>query len=244
MGEHGQGLEEARLLVVDFVAMHVHRQVVALGQVDGLVQRLDAQLAGEFEMRDRPHHVGAQAQRLLQQFQAVGVGENALLGEGDDLQVDPGRHFAAHLEHGLERGEGRVGDVDVAAHVLHAVGDLPFQGLPGALLDVLVAEQSLALGPALDAFEQRAGAVPLRLAGGLGGVEMDVRLDERRHGKTAGAVQALAGVVDGLFHRHQGGDTAIGDTQLPETFAAAQAQVVNQHGGPLLVCSGCGSAGD
>lgn len=164
--------------------------------------------------------------------------------EGDDLQVDPGRHFAAHLEHGLERGEGRVGDVDVAAHVLHAVGDLPFQGLPGALLDVLVAEQGLALGPALDAFKQRAGAVPLRLAGGLGGVEVDVRLDERRHGKTAGAVQALAGVVGGLFHRHQGGDTAIGDAQLPETFAAAQAQVVNQHGGPLLVCSGCGSAGD
>ena len=73
---------------------------------------------------------------------------------------------------------------------------------------------------------------------------MDVRLDERRHGKTAGAVQALAGVVGGLFHRHQGGDTAIGDTQLPETFAAAQARLSISMEGPLLVCSGCGSAGD
>jgi hypothetical protein len=38
---------------------------------------------------------------------------------------------------------------------LDTVGNLPFQRLPRARFDILMAEQRLAFGPALNAFEQR-----------------------------------------------------------------------------------------
>ena len=52
------GLDEARLLVVDFIAVHVHQPIVFLRQRERLMQRLHAVFAGEFEVRNGTHHVG------------------------------------------------------------------------------------------------------------------------------------------------------------------------------------------
>jgi hypothetical protein len=68
----------------------------------------------------------------------------------------------------------------VGTDKLDAVGDLPLQRLPRAGFNVLMAEQRLTLRPALNPFKQRPGLVPVRLAGGLGGIQMDMRLNKRR----------------------------------------------------------------
>ena len=53
-------LDKPRLLVVDFIAVDIQRTVILLRQFKSDVQRLYAILAGELEVRDRPHHVGPQ----------------------------------------------------------------------------------------------------------------------------------------------------------------------------------------
>ena len=51
------------------------------------------------------------------------------------MHVDQVTAFFAHFEHRFERGQLRVGVVDVGAHVLDAVGG---EGLDGFLARVLV----------------------------------------------------------------------------------------------------------
>lgn len=68
----------------------------------------------------------------------------------------------------------------MSADKLHAIGDLPLQGFPRPGFDVLMAEQRFPLRPALNPLEQSTGLIPVRLAGRLGGVQMDMRLDKRR----------------------------------------------------------------
>ena len=137
--------------------------------------------------------------------------------------------FLAHFEHGLERGQGRVGDVDVSAHVLDAMVDQHVDGLLGAGLGVFMGDQRLALGPALDALEQRAAHVPGRLAGGEGGVEVDVRLDEGRYDQVASGVQiALGDGVQGVLDV-DGGDAFAVQSDAVQAVAAAQAGIVDDH---------------
>ncbi len=68
----------------------------------------------------------------------------------------------------------------MSADKLHAIGDLPLQGFPRPGFDVLMAEQRFPLRPALNPLEQSTGLIPVRLAGRLGGIQMDMRLDKRR----------------------------------------------------------------
>ena len=88
-------------------------------------------------MRDRPDHVDAEADRPPHQLLAAFEGVDALLREGDQLEA----HLLAQLGPGLEetadRGQLGVADVDVAAHVLDAVGELPAEHRQRPPLDVL-----------------------------------------------------------------------------------------------------------
>jgi hypothetical protein len=77
----------------------------------------------------------------------------------------------------------------MGADKLNAVGDLPLQRFPRAGFHILMAEQRLALRPALNPFKQRAGLVPVRLAGRLGGIKMNMRLNKRRDRQPAAGVQ-------------------------------------------------------
>ncbi|MNG82808.1 hypothetical protein D3C79_415190 [compost metagenome] len=129
----------------------------------------------------------------------------------------------------------------MGTHVLHAVGDLPFQRLPGALFDVLMGQQCLALRPALNAFKQGAGLVPGRLSGGLGGVQMDMRLDKRRQRQPTLRIKHVAAPFLPLRLRHQMGNAPLLNGQLPQPFMPAQTQVVDKlqwtlgHPSPLLL---------
>ncbi|MNG82807.1 hypothetical protein D3C79_415180 [compost metagenome] len=102
------GFDKARLLIVNLIAMYVHQPIVFLRQRKGFVQRLYAVFARELEVRNGPHHVSPQPQRLFQQCLAVGIGHNAFLRESDDLQRHPGRDLLLHLQHGAQRGQGRI----------------------------------------------------------------------------------------------------------------------------------------
>ena len=46
--------------------------------------------------------------------------------EGDNLQLYPRRDLLFDLQHGFERGQRRVGNINVGTNKLDAVGDLPF----------------------------------------------------------------------------------------------------------------------
>ncbi len=89
----------------------------------------------------------------------------------------------------------------MSADKLHAIGDLPLQGFPRPGFDVLMAEQRFSLRPALNPLEQGAGLVPVRLAGHLGGIQVDMRLNKRRDRQPAASVQHLVAFVARLAHR-------------------------------------------
>ncbi|MNV95370.1 hypothetical protein D3C71_1902550 [compost metagenome] len=58
--QHGDGFDEARLLIVDLIAVDIQRAVIFFRQREGDVQGLHAVLAGKFKVRDRPDHIGPQ----------------------------------------------------------------------------------------------------------------------------------------------------------------------------------------
>ncbi|MNH12905.1 hypothetical protein D3C79_724590 [compost metagenome] len=193
IGQGGQGLDEAGLLIVYLVAMHIDQHLVLVGQLENVMQALDPVLPGELEVRDGPNHIGSQPERLFQQRLAVGIGEDPLLRESDYLQLDPGLHLLAHLQHGLQGDQVGVGHIHVGTDELDSVGDLPFQRLDGAPFHILVGQQRLALGPALYPLEQGAGQVPARLTRGLGGIEVNMGLDKGRDGEALLAIQHRLG---------------------------------------------------
>jgi len=122
----------------------------------------------------------------------------------------------------------------VGAHVLDAVLDQHVDGLPGARLGVLVGHLRLAFAPALDALEQRAAHVPGRLAGGECGVQMNMRLDERRHHQVTGGVEvARAGLGRCLLHC-DGGDARAVQFDALQAFAATQAGIDDVHRDSLV----------
>ncbi|MNE49608.1 hypothetical protein D3C80_1441390 [compost metagenome] len=147
------------------------------------------------------------------------------------MQVDQVAHLFTHLDHGLERGELGVGDVDMGAYVLNAVVDQHADGLGGAGLDVFVGGDFLAFGPALDAFEQGATHVPLRLAGSEGGVEVDVRLDEGGYHQVLPGIQVIAGP---WCHRTalglDAGDAVAVQFDAKQASLAPQACIDDVHG--------------
>ena len=175
-----QHLQKARLRVVGFIAVHVHQAAVALGQVHQKNQRADALIAGVFVVRNAAHHVGAHFDGAGHQFASAGEGLNALLREGDNLQIDKMGRLFFHSQHRLKRRQGRVGDINVGAHVLHAVVAQHADGFQRPLACIFDGDARFALAPAGDALKQGTAHIPLRLARRQGGVKMDMRLDEWR----------------------------------------------------------------
>lgn len=107
--------------VVGLVAVHIHQAAGALGQVHQKLHRRYPLVAGIFEMRNAADDIGANRHGFSHQRPAVGVRLDALLREGDNLQVDQLTHLVTHLDHDLERGEFRVGHIDMGAHMLDTV---------------------------------------------------------------------------------------------------------------------------
>lgn len=101
--------------------MHIDQTAMALGQIHQKAQRTDAFIAGIFVVRNAAHHVGAHLDSARHQLSATGEGFNAFLRKGDDLQVDKLGRLLFHCQHRLKRRQGRIGHINMGAHVLHAV---------------------------------------------------------------------------------------------------------------------------
>ena len=228
-GFFSQHLEKARVRVVGFVAMHIHQATGALGQVHEELHRTHALIAGVFEMRNAADHVGAHVDRFFHQVPAVAVRLDALLGECDDLQVDQITAFLAHFEHGFKGGQLRIGDIDVGAYMLDAMGGEGLDGFLGAGLGVFLGDGRLAFAPAFDALEQRTAHVPAWLAGGQGCVEVDVRLDEGRYHQVATGIQIVGAQGRGLGLPGDVADQAVFQVQLMQAFLVTQPGVDDVH---------------
>ncbi|MNV63881.1 hypothetical protein D3C71_1565000 [compost metagenome] len=140
-------------------------------------------------------------------------------------------HLIADLDHGLECGELGVGHVHMGTHVLDAMIDQHADGLLGAGLDVVVGGDFLALGPALDAFEQSAAHVPLRLARRKRGVEVDVRFDEGRDHQVLLGVQVIrAGQRHCVGLGRDGADAVAVQFDAEQARLATQACIDDVHG--------------
>ena len=106
--------------------------------------------------------------------------QHAVLGKGDELQVEVGRDAALHLEQRIDREAARIAGVDVAADREQALGHRPVAVGQGALDQRFGGEQRLQLAPEGDAFEQRAAGVDARQAVAERRVHVEVRVAERR----------------------------------------------------------------
>ncbi len=188
-GFFGKDLEKARVRIIGFVAVHVHQAAGTFGQVHEKFHRAHALVAGVFKVRDTTDHVGAQANGFLHQLAAIAVGLDALLRKRHDLKVDQVRAFFADFQHGFQRGQVWVGDVDMGADMLDAVSGQGLNSLLGAGLGVFLGDGGLALAPALNALEQCSTHIPARFAGSKGGIKVDMRLDEGRYHQVTGGVQ-------------------------------------------------------
>ncbi|MNP15701.1 hypothetical protein D3C76_1080700 [compost metagenome] len=192
------------------------------------MQTFDPIFPSELEMGNGADHVGPQLECLFQQGLAVGIGEDPLLREGDDLQLDPGFHLLAHLQHGFQSHQVGVGDIHMGANELDAVDDLPLQRLYGPPLHILMGQQRLAFGPALYPLEQGTGEVPARLTGGLGSIEVNVGLDKGGHRHPLLPIQFPGGEED-LAHGGYGPDQTILTQDLPQPLPATQTHILYQH---------------
>ncbi len=139
---------------------------VLVGEREHELDRLDAVLAGQLVVRDPADDVGAQLNGLAHQLPAAVEAQDALLREGDELQVDQAAYLLAQLDEGPQRAQLRIAHIDVAADMLDAAGQLPAQDLPDPRLHVLAGQAGHPLGPHRDALEQRAGHVRPRLTDG------------------------------------------------------------------------------
>lgn len=152
-----------------------------------------------------------------------------LPGERDDLQVDQVRTFLAHFQHGLERREVRVGDVDVGAHMLDAVGG---QGLDRFLARVLVSAWVM-VALRSPQHSMPSNRVPLMFQRGSPAVSVASRWI---WGSTKGGITRLpaaswssaAAVV--VPDWGDAGDPAMFQVQIMQAFTVAQAGVDDVHG--------------
>ena len=175
--------------------MHVDQLAVLIGQFDGAVDGLLAELACPLEVRDAADAVRAHLQRLLDHLVAALVGVHALLREGDDLDGDVVLELFADLQHRLQAGQLRVIHVDVGADELDAFGHLFLDALQRTFPGVLERLGLLDIVPAGDAFEERAARVRGALAaGGVHVIEVQVGIHVRRDHQMAPQVDFLVGL--------------------------------------------------
>ena len=176
----GELLDVARQRIVGLVAMHVDHQAALRGDLAELGDRARAVGHGALEMRDAADDIDAEVERADCVFARRRRAVEAVLREGDELQVDIGRDLLLHLEQRLDGEQPVVADVDMGADGEQAHRDRPVAIAKRALLHRLMGEQRLQLAPERNAFEQRARDVDARDAVGERRIHVEMRVDEGR----------------------------------------------------------------
>src|SRR5207253_2908375 len=164
----------------------------------GKLDRLNAVVPGQLEVRDASDRVNAELGRAPHQLATAVEPDDALLRKSHQLKVDLTARLFAQLDQSPQRYEIRVAHIDVRPHVLHAVRQLPAQDFADPLLHVVRRQIFDALAPHRDAFEQRTRSIRPRLPDREHRVEVDVRLDQRRRDQPTGDVEDVRRLELGL----------------------------------------------
>src|SRR5450759_4026897 len=116
--------------------MTVNIAVEFFGKLKGIMDVFNPHIARPLEMGDATNQVAAQFHRFAQQLAPIGKRHDAILGEGDQLQVTNITYFFTYLKQCLQSGQVGITDIDMAAYVDSALRDLPANLLENALLNI------------------------------------------------------------------------------------------------------------
>ena len=190
---HFQGAVEG---VVGLIHMHVDIRIVLFRNVKAQLHMGQAIRRGFFIGRHTAHDGAAVFHGLVHQLIAAGVLDNALLGEGDDLDVHHILKLFLQLGNaaqGLESADGV--HIHMGAHEQGAV----FQGLvhhvAGALQHVLVGIGLFLVPNDLNGFLQGAGFIFAHHVEDVHLIQMDVGIDEGRGHQCAPRVDDAIGLL-------------------------------------------------
>ena len=228
VGTGGNSLQTTGSLIVDLIAVNIDELIVLLSQIEANVEGLNRVLTGELEVRDSTGSVGAHLQGVFQQLFALGIAEDTILGEGDDLDIHEILDFVAQFQQRFHSGQLGIIDINMGTNMLDTIGGLHTDGLIDAILNFLLGEEGLILFPALDAFKQSAAHVPAGTAGGEAGIQVDMGLDDGGQGQLAAAINNFfAGEgfdIGDLF------ELTIGHTDIHGLGSVFDEQILKKHG--------------
>ena len=230
----GELLDVAGFRVVGLVAMQVHRQVSGGGDLAELGHGSAALDHGALEMRDAADHVHAEIEGAQRVRPRRGVAIEAVLREGDELEVEIGPDLLAHLEKRPHPEQPVVAGVHVAADREQAHGDRPVAITERTLHHRVMGHPGLELAPERDAFEQGAGGVDARQAVAERGVHVEMWVHEGRRDEAAGEVDGATGL--GLDARGDPGDAVASDGDVGAAAVgqrSAGQEQVEAHRSPL-----------
>jgi hypothetical protein len=209
--------------LVEEVHVEVHVHAEGLGQAEHDVDVLDG--VGVV-VGAAPDQIGPHLQRSPQQALRRRRLDDALLGEGAELEVDRRRVLGLERQQGLHAGEAhdRV-DLHVRPHRGGAGGHRQVQGLAGPGLDVVGGERALGLADQSDGLldRRRRGRDPRRQQRL---VQVDVGFDQAGREQTPAGLDRLADRGRARHVPRDAGNAALGHGDIP------QPRVVGQATGP------------
>ena len=165
--------------------MHVDPPVVLLGQVEDPVHLGQPEFAGRLVVWNPADAIGAELQRVLQQFLVARIGVDPVLRERGHLHGDQIGHVVAHPEQPPERHLVLGRDVGVSPDEQRALRGRPLDHLLGSGVDVVLGQALLELAPYMDALNERAGLVEPGSTRRERRIEMEVAVDQRRADQAA-----------------------------------------------------------
>ena len=208
--------------------MNIDELAVLLCKLEADVQGVHGILPGELEMGNRTGSVRTHFQSLLQQLGALGIAENAVLGEGNNLNVHEVPDFLPQFQNGFQGGQLRVIDIHMGSDILDAIGGLHPNSLADPVPDILFRKPGLILLPALDALKQGTAHVPPGDTCRHAGVQMDMGLHKGRQGHLSGAVHHfLPGL--GFQLRGDGCKLSVGYPNIHSFHGVFNRQILKQH---------------
>ena len=189
-----QRLDMARQRIVALVAMQVDHQPAFGRDLAERAHRTGAVLHGALEMRNAAHNIDAHVEGTQQVLLRIRRTVETVLGEGDKLQVEIGRHHFPNLKQRLNTGQPVVADIDMGANREQALADREVAIGKRPPDHRLRGEQRLQLAPQGDALQQRAALVHARQTEGQRRIHVEMAVDERRRNQTAGRIDHAAGL--------------------------------------------------
>ena len=197
----GEDAERAEIMQVD---IDIDAMLFGDAEDDAQMRLRIAVETGRVEAADR---IRPEADGGIQQFRRAGAFQDAVLREGDKLDIDAVAIILADFQNGFQRTQpDRTVDHHMAAHLQGAVGDAEIELVAGALIHRRGGGHVLGLkGHALMHVETvGAGLVRDPAVAVKAGVEMDMALDKSGNDERAAEIHRFGRRRSGTGRRNRG----------------------------------------